>query len=272
MIISDTSALVLNWTSKDVWKSDNARKYFESLDLTSADSLYKRFDEQMNLIQTHLLTNRKFFIRKCVVDFLEQCKTKNEPGQVIILAAGIDPLSVEIASLYPYSKVFDVDKYSMQEKEKHLNGISSNIKFIECDITNTKLLKENLLQNGWDENQSSIVIIEGITYYLTEEELKKIFAFFAQHVSNFACDFGINPECVIEKNRMIGVEIVSKVTQMVNIEFMNCYTPDCFLELIEQSGFENVQRFKMAEIQKERTGEITPFEEGESAWVTLVKN
>jgi hypothetical protein len=28
MIVSDTSALVLNWTSKDIWKSKNARNYF----------------------------------------------------------------------------------------------------------------------------------------------------------------------------------------------------------------------------------------------------
>src|SRR5438034_148339 len=140
MILSDTSALVLNWTSKDVWQSKNARDYFNNLDLSAADVLYKGFDKQLDFVQSQSLTNRKFFVRKCVVEFLEQCKIKNVFGQVVILAAGIDALSVEIASLYPYSKVFDVDKYSMKEKEECLNGTCSNIKFLECDITNIELL------------------------------------------------------------------------------------------------------------------------------------
>src|SRR6478609_5861684 len=105
MIISDTSALVLNWTSKDVWQSKNARDFFNNLDLSAADILYKKFDRHLDFVQSQSLTNRKFFIRKCAVEFLEQCKTENKTGQVIILAAGIDPLSVEIASLYPHSKV-----------------------------------------------------------------------------------------------------------------------------------------------------------------------
>src|SRR6266487_3443833 len=231
MIISDTSALVLNWTSKDVWKSKNARDYFARLDLSSANALYKRFDKQLNLIQTYLLSNRKFFIRKCAVEFLEGCKAKNVTGQVIVLAAGIDPLSVEIASLYPESVVFDVDKYSMKEKEKYLNRVCSNIRFVECDITNIELLKERLIENGWNRKQPGILILEGITYYLTEIELRNILTFFAKNIFRLACDFGINPECVDEQNRKVGTEIVRKIKETVGLEFMNCYEPGYFMKL-----------------------------------------
>lgn len=62
MIISDTSALVLNWTSKDVLKSRNARDYFARLDLSGADKLYKLFDEKLNHVQNQLQTNRKLII------------------------------------------------------------------------------------------------------------------------------------------------------------------------------------------------------------------
>ena len=72
MIIADTSALVLNWTSKEIWKSKNARDYFDGLDLSAADTLYKMFDKKLGFIQCHLLSNRKFFVRKCVIQFLEQ--------------------------------------------------------------------------------------------------------------------------------------------------------------------------------------------------------
>ena len=42
MILSDTSALVLNWTSKDVLHSQAVQDYFDSLDLSGADKLLKK--------------------------------------------------------------------------------------------------------------------------------------------------------------------------------------------------------------------------------------
>jgi O-methyltransferase involved in polyketide biosynthesis len=271
MIIADTSALVLNWTSKETWKSKNARDYFDGLDLSAADTLYKMFDKELDLIQCHLLSNRKFFVRKCVIEFLEQFKIQQVNAQVIILAAGIDPLSIEVASLYPDSVVFDVDKYSMKEKEKYLNHVCANIKFIECDITNIELLEASLVEKGWDKNQPGILIMEGITYYLTENELRNILTFFAKNISNLVCDFGLKPECVDEPNRKHGIEIKDKIKKSVGLEFMNCYEPDYYMNLVKQCGFKNPVRFTTGDIQIERTGDITPFEGIEPAWVALVK-
>jgi O-methyltransferase involved in polyketide biosynthesis len=271
MIIADTSALVLNWTSKEVWKSRNARNYFSELDLSAADVLYQLFDEKMDHLQTQLLSNRKYFTRKTAIEFLEQCKNRNEIGQVIILAAGIDPLSVELASFYPESRVFDVDKYSLKEKEKLLKQVCGNIQFVECDITNIELLKEKLVAGGWNEKQPGIVILEGITYYLTVPELKKVLRFAATNTSGLTCDFGIAPECVNERNRRFGIEIVNKIVKTVGIEFMNCFPPVYFMNLLEDCGFKNPQRVTMAAIQKERTGSITPFEGHEAAWISMIK-
>jgi hypothetical protein len=39
MLISATSALVLNWTANEIWKSRNAWEYFESLDLSEGNTL-----------------------------------------------------------------------------------------------------------------------------------------------------------------------------------------------------------------------------------------
>ena len=173
MLISATSALVLNWTSKDIWKSKNARDYVESLDLSEGESLLNMYSDQQKHMQTQSVTNRKYFVRKTTVEFLNE----NTKGQVIILAAGIAPLSVEVASLFPESMVFDIDKYSMKDKEKHLNNICPNIKFMESDITDTEFLETVLIKNGWDPEKPSILVMEGITYYLLEKELKNILLF-----------------------------------------------------------------------------------------------
>jgi O-methyltransferase involved in polyketide biosynthesis len=272
MIISDTSALVLNWTSKDIWKSKNAQNYFAGLDLNAADILLQKFNRQENYMHTQMVSNRKFFIRKSSIEFLEECRRNGRTGQVIILAAGIAPLSVEIASLYKESKVFDVDKYLMKDKERYLDNVCPNINFIECDITDIKLLKEKLLEKGWNIKEPGLLIMEGIIYYLTEDDLKNLFTFFSGNNFKLACDFGLKPECVNEKNRIYGVEVFRKIQESVGLEFVSFDRPDYYMSLVTQCGFENATRFTMDDIQKERTGEKSPFDYDEPGWIAVVKN
>jgi O-methyltransferase involved in polyketide biosynthesis len=268
MLISATSALVLNWTSKDIWKSKNAREYFESLDLNEGESLLIKFSDQEKYMHTQSVTNRKYFVRKHIVEFLKE----NKKGQVIILAAGIAPLSVEIASLFPESIVFDIDKYSMPDKEKHLNNTCPNIKFIEADITDIEFLKRAMIKNGWNPDKPSILVMEGITYYLLENDLKNILSFFAGNQARLVADFGLKPECVNEKNRIFGVAVFSKIKESVGLDFVNFYEPAYFIKLVKECGFENPKRFIMNDIQLERTGQKDPFNFEESGWISLVKN
>ena len=271
MLISDTSALVLNWTLKDIWKSENARAYFTGLNLSAADPLFKKFGDEENFIQTHLMSNRKFFVRKCAVEFAQKCEAENETPQIIILAAGIDPLSVEIASLYPNSVVFDVDKYQMTEKQNHLGEECPNIKFIECDITDTQLLKQKLISKGWNYSVPCMLIMEGIMYYLVEDNIKKVLSSFSPHVSTFVCDIGLTPELVSEKYREHGMETRKKIMETVGLDFINCYEPDHFIQLLKKSGFSSVEIVTLGEIQKQRTGQRIPFDgDGSSAWVVMI--
>jgi len=272
MIISDTSALVLNWTLKDIWKSKNAQEYFAGLDLSAADALLELFDQQERFMQTHSVSNRKFFVRKCAVKFLEKCRRANVSGQVIILAAGIAPLSVELASLYPESIVFDVDKYLMEDKKKYLNNLCPNITFIESDITNIELLDEKLIKNGWSKELPGILIMEGIIYYLTEKDFRNVLTFFARNNFKLVCDFGLNPECVNEKNRIYGVEVFRKIQDLIGLGFVKMYDADYFMKLVEQCGIENAETIKMGDIQLERSGERIPFDCEDAGWIGLVVN
>jgi len=120
--ISATSALVLNWTDPKIWQSPLASKYMRDLDLSEGQSLLERFSAEENLMHTQTVSCRKFFVRKTVCDFLERMRHEGKSGQVLILAAGLAPMSVEIASLFPESAVFDVDLHNMCEKQELLGG------------------------------------------------------------------------------------------------------------------------------------------------------
>lgn len=266
MIISDTSALVLNWTSPEIWKSSNAQNYFSKLDLSAGDELLKKFDIIENFMHTQAVTNRKFFVRKNAVEFLG----KNPQGQVIILGAGIAPLSVELTSLYPESIIFDVDKYQMKLKKQCLNGSCPNINFIECDVTNIEKLHKYLNEYGWNRNQPMILIMEGIIYYLPEEELRNILKFFAESNSLFVCDFGINLEMVHENNRKYGTEVFQKIIDEIRLDSVSFYEPDYFLKMVRDCGFKLPRRFTMRDIQIERTENPGPFDFEEPGWISCV--
>jgi len=173
--------------------------------------------------------------------------------------------------LFPDSLVFDVDKFSLKEKESQLTQACPNIKFVQCDITQIELLEAALVDKGWNNNQPAFLVLEGITYYLTENDLKNVLTFFAKHLSRMACDFGLLPASVHEASRMIGIEIVHKIKESVNLPFMNCYDPGCFMNLVSKSGFKDAERYSMALVQTERTGGPMPFHGDEPAWVGLVK-
>jgi O-methyltransferase involved in polyketide biosynthesis len=266
MIISDTSALVLNWTDPNIWKSQNALNYFKRLDLSAADSLLRLFNETENYMHTQAVSNRKFFVRKCAVEFLE----KNKDGQVVILAAGIAPLSVELASLFPEATIFDIDKYLMKDKEKFLNGLCPNINFIECDITNIEMLHQELFDNEWNNAHPTILIMEGIIYYLQQSDLINILKFFAPSNSAFACDFGVSPELIDEDNRIFGTEVFRKIKDSVGLDFVNFYEPDYFLKLLGALGYKLPIRYTMRDIQTERTGKPDPFLSENPEWITCV--
>jgi len=272
MLISATSALVLNWTLKDVWQSTNALNYLNGLDLREGEDLYCQFDVLENHMLTQAVTNRKYFVRRHAVEFLAQCQTNHQQAQVIILAAGISPLSVELASLFPSCTIFDVDTHGMNEKKQYLKNICPNICFITGDITDIALLQAKLTQSGWKTSDPTLVVIEGIVYYLTESDLKNILRFFAGFNVRLIVDFVLKPEYVHEKTRIFGVEVFRKIKESVGLDFVNFYAPDYFMDLLNECGFNNLQRYTMDEIQLERTGNKKPFDLEDSGWVSMIMN
>jgi hypothetical protein len=74
MLISATSALVLNWTSRQIWMSKTARENFDGLDLSEAGILLKEFSELEKYMHTEPVINRKYFVIKHAVEFLNNCR------------------------------------------------------------------------------------------------------------------------------------------------------------------------------------------------------
>jgi O-methyltransferase involved in polyketide biosynthesis len=265
--ISATSALVLNWTDPALWQTPLAAEYMRGLDLGEGRSLLEQFSGEENFMHTQTVSCRKFFMKKTVCAFLERLLRENRSGQVVILAAGLAPLSAEIASLFPSSAVFDVDIHNMPEKRKLLGSRASNIAFCECDITDIEKLDAALASAGFRKEEPAIAVLEGIIYYLAPAALRNILAYFSGIRAAVVGEFGLKPESVNEATRPHLLSAFKKIQGTVNLESVTFYSDESIAALLRDSGYESATLHNFQPIQKERTGEEFPFVSPDSSWI-----
>lgn len=271
--ISGTSALVLLWGGKEAYKSNLAQKYFEQLDLSSGYELYNECSKIWELYH-EILKNRKFG----VFNFVESILKDDSEYQVIILAAGIAPLSLDIIEKFPGVKVFDVDIDNMQTKRKLFEEISegkftNRIQFIESDITDVNVLKKNLIEHSWDKNKKSVIIAEGISYYITEDELWNAFAFFkTKDKSNYIIlESRVPAEKVCEERRDIQEKVWEYLTQALTLKFVTRYFDEKVEEHAKNINAVVIQKYTMKDIEMLRFGTNEIFSTDDSGWIEVRK-
>ena len=127
---------------------------------------------------SEIIKNRK----SCILDLVKYDISHHHIQQIIILGAGLDALSLEICSFSNGCKIFEIDNKNMTRKKDLIENVGSSlvdsISCIELNLFVHEKIIPKLKQNGWDENSPSLVVIEGLSYYLSEEKLWEIISQF----------------------------------------------------------------------------------------------
>jgi len=113
------------------------------------------------------------------VDSVFQKALENQFDQILIFGAGFDSRGVRFSDLNKGTKIFELDAPVTQNaKVNQLRNrgieLNSNIIFISIDF-NKESLEEKLLESGFNENQESLFILEGLTMYLDPEAVDSTF-------------------------------------------------------------------------------------------------
>lgn len=100
--------------------------------------------------------------------------------QVVILGGGFDTLAVRMAKQYPALRFFEVDlpvtqQAKMRVLEQVTYPVPPNCDFISADLAHTPL-KAALDKPGFLANAPTFLVLEGVLMYLTENEVKVLFA------------------------------------------------------------------------------------------------
>ena len=168
MRLSHTSAFVLLLLGSEIFKTALARNFLSKLDLSAGQALY---DQSMAFWPHYdqIIKNRKFAVLKLVETLLLEGKL---PHQIVIAAAGMDAMGLEIASRYPGATVYELDEAFMTEKKKL--SPHERVHYITSDLTRSETCLEALKEIGWQANQPSLMIYEGISYYISQQQTKTL--------------------------------------------------------------------------------------------------
>ncbi len=160
-----TSAFVLSHTSPEIYRGDAARTFLSQLDLSSADLLRIQFQDTWDEQQVEIL-NRKHGVKALSHQYLGE----NPDAQVIQLGGGLDPLTIDLAECHPTVRIFDVDMANMQLKTEINASIGGpEISFLTANLADVSSLTQVLRNAGWNPESPTLLISEGISYYVPKE-------------------------------------------------------------------------------------------------------
>jgi O-methyltransferase involved in polyketide biosynthesis len=221
--LSPTAALVMHWM-KDCYSCGKVKNYIDNLDLTPGDALHKQCHEICDWY-SEVIVNRKFLARKLIEEKLLNAEI---PYQVIILAAGKTPLSLELyeSSRNNIERIFEVDIAGLDEKKEILTSIepdiNSKVSFIESDLNKLN----NIEDYGVRRDLPSIVLLEGVSYYLPKETLETVINLFkSPHGHNtFIAEYMVPLEKVILSRREMPLGIFEAISMSSGLNEMQTYT------------------------------------------------
>jgi O-methyltransferase involved in polyketide biosynthesis len=181
---------------KGLYSAGGAKEYLSHIDLSAVDKLAEELTGITPLYK-HILLLRKKMVRYLV----RQLMIQHPRQQVCILAAGLDPLGLEIAEYFPdrFTGIFEVDNAHMFEKHELYasTGVyDQRLHLLHGDIAHPHLLMQSLKDAGYDPQQPTILILEGITYYVPEEHFMTIMRCFCTRLKSntVIMDYGIPEE------------------------------------------------------------------------------
>ena len=146
-------------------------------------------------------------LRTRAIDAHLEDYAKKGMAQLLILGAGYDSRAYRFPELKAGVKLFEVDTPETQEIKKarlieHYGSLPDHVTFVSLNFEKDDLA-DSLVRAGFDGSLKTLVIWEGVSYYLESEAVEKTLAFVAGHTpagSSIIFDYALS-EAVHNKPR-----------------------------------------------------------------------
>ena len=268
--LSDTSAFVTLLAGDDVHTSSYSSRYRAMLDLSSGRDLLQRCTAVWPHLN-ELVKNRK----RCILDETIRC-IEAGTGQVIILGSGLDPLSLEIVSRTGGVHVYEVDVEQMATKrmlvEKAAPEAAGRITCVTADLARPPEVVRKVTAAGWDCSASSVLVLEGISYYLRQPDMWATVSLFGEDSPNDVMLEYMVPRNMISPERaQIPDDVFGIILQSLDGPLSIArFGHDDVRSRAEKIGGLVMRRHTMRSIELSRTGANRHFPTDESGWIEVV--
>jgi methyltransferase (TIGR00027 family) len=148
------------------------------------DALLASYEDAMREMEiaglVRAMTERTRFIDEALERAIREGAT-----QVLIPGAGFDSHAYRCRELLAGARVFEVDRpgtlaFKQRRVAAALGGPPANLTYVSLDIEHDEL-PAVLARHGYDVARRTFVILEGVTMYVPENELRALFRFVGSH-------------------------------------------------------------------------------------------
>lgn len=169
------------WSLGEIHTGGAAQEYMGMLDVRGAANVIDPFEDAWP-DYGEAVRNRK----RCIVELAMHHIGRAGIGQAVMLGAGYDALSLEIASRSGRAFAsYEVDAAAMPYKRDVLYKVgdraaAGSVRCITADLAalTPRRLGTALAREGWDYDRPTLVVAEGITQYLPKSKLAALLSLF----------------------------------------------------------------------------------------------
>lgn len=271
--LEPTAALVMEW-ARDLYRTGNASRFCSRLDL-SAGFRMKQECDAICPWYPEVMMNRKWFIRHLATEMLADSE---DLCQVIILAAGKSPLALELLEIHPemITSVIETDIAWMEQKQEIYRSVAPDVaEKIRCLHADIYKSKETILAihgtGMFDPDIPSIIVFEGISYYLPPGISTRILSLFSSESrqNRVILDSLLPCRLVREDRRYISRGIWRIIHRDCNIRHTITYSPEEMAAMLSPAGCEEIRHHSMDEMERLRTGESRYFPTSHDGWIRI---
>lgn len=261
--LSSTSALVLSWAGTDHLRGRAARAYLERLDLGEGRMLRDACDAVCPYY-AEVIRNRKHGVLGLVGKALE---SSGSAPQVVIAGAGLDPLGVELAERYPGAAVFEIDRENMDLKRGLLDAAgepAARVTLVTADVADAAGVRRDLIAAGWDLGRGTVLVMEGVSYYLAPEALR---GFVGAVDPGYLVAEYLKPAAAIAAARAdIPERVFELIARACGLSAIHRHDEAGLQRL---TGFVARERHGLDALERSRTGGNRFFPAEESGWIEV---
>jgi len=262
---------MLQW-GKEAFSGEVINNFVNHMDLSAGSSLMN----ECNLIcdwYNQVVVQGKLFVR----NYLDELLRKSENEHLIIIpGAGKSPLALEILSRHPekVNKVIEIDIAGMDEKielyYKFFPGFSEKIKCITADVTSESILAVlKTMVHEYYQDIPCIILLEGITYFLSKREIEKIVSSFASAGNkNILLIEYLKPLKEVNVSmRHIPERIFEKIKDHTGIKQISSFQPSFISKTLSKKGGKLEIKKNLADLEKNSHGKNKIFDQSDKGWI-----